>query len=51
MLKKKNLKGLFAVAAVSLLAACGSTPLPPDTGCGALVTGACRTELYPATSS
>ena len=34
MLKKKNLTGLIAAAVLSLLAGCGSTPLPPDTGCG-----------------
>lgn len=34
MLKKKNLTGLIAVSVTTLLAACGSTPLPPDTGCG-----------------
>lgn len=34
MLKKKNLPGLLAVAVLTLLAGCGSTPLPPDTGCG-----------------
>jgi hypothetical protein len=34
MLKKKNAKALLATAALTLLAACGSTPLPPDTGCG-----------------
>ena len=49
MLKKKNLKGLFAVAAVSLLAACGSTPLPPDTGCG--VPGGLCAPTAPVTSA
>lgn len=34
MLKKKNLPGLLAAAVLTLLAGCGSTPLPPDTGCG-----------------
>jgi len=37
MLKKKNLTGLSAgvlTAIATLLAGCGSTPLPPDTGCG-----------------
>ena len=34
MLKKKNLTGLIAASLTTLLAACGSTPLPPDTGCG-----------------
>ncbi|WP_208278911.1 penicillin-binding protein activator [Massilia oculi] len=34
MLKKKNLPGLLAAAVITLLAGCGSTPLPPDTGCG-----------------
>ncbi|AWL05445.1 penicillin-binding protein activator [Massilia oculi] len=34
MLKKKNLPGLLAAAVFTLLAGCGSTPLPPDTGCG-----------------
>lgn len=34
MLKKKNIRALLATAALGLLAACTSTPLPPDTGCG-----------------
>ena len=34
MLKKKNLPGLLAAAVLTLLAGCGSTPLPPDNGCG-----------------
>ncbi|MEW7848576.1 penicillin-binding protein activator [Massilia aurea] len=34
MLKKNNLTGLIAVSVTTLLTACGSTPLPPDTGCG-----------------
>ena len=34
MLKKKNLTGLLSAATMTLLAGCGSTPLPPDTGCG-----------------
>ncbi|VXC29091.1 penicillin-binding protein activator [Massilia sp. 9I] len=34
MLKKKNIRALLATAAIGLLAACSSTPLPPDTGCG-----------------
>jgi len=38
MLKKKNIRALLDTAALALLAgaltACGSTPLPPDTGCG-----------------
>lgn len=34
MLKKKNLPGLLAAAVITLLAGCGSTPLPPDNGCG-----------------
>lgn len=38
MLKKKNIRALLAKAALGLLAsslaACSSTPLPPDTGCG-----------------
>lgn len=34
MLKKKNITALLATAALGLLTACGSTPLPPDTGCG-----------------
>ena len=34
MLKKKNLTGLIAASVTTLLTACGSTPLPPDTGCG-----------------
>lgn len=37
MLKKKNLTGVSAAvltAVAALLAGCGSTPLPPDTGCG-----------------
>lgn len=49
MLKKKNLKGLIAVAAASLLAACGSTPLPPDTGCG--VPGGLCAPTAPVTSA
>ena len=40
MLKKKNLPGLLAAAVLTLLAGCGSTPLPPDTGCG-MPGGAC----------
>ncbi len=31
---KKNLKALLATSVFGLLAACSSTPLPPDTGCG-----------------
>lgn len=34
MLKKKNIRALLATATLGLLAACTSTPLPPDTGCG-----------------
>ncbi|MEX5745544.1 penicillin-binding protein activator [Massilia sp. X63] len=38
MLKKKNIRALLALATHGLLAAslaaCSSTPLPPDTGCG-----------------
>lgn len=38
MLKKKNLPGLLTAAVLTsvaaLMAGCGSTPLPPDTGCG-----------------
>ena len=34
MLKKKNIRALLATAALGLLTACTSTPLPPDTGCG-----------------
>ena len=34
MLKKKNIKALLATAALGLLTACASTPLPPDRGCG-----------------
>jgi len=38
MLKKKNIRALLTTAASGLLAAslaaCSSTPLPPDTGCG-----------------
>ncbi|SFB70789.1 penicillin-binding protein activator [Massilia yuzhufengensis] len=34
MLKKKNIRALLATAAFGLLSACGSTPLPPDMGCG-----------------
>lgn len=34
MLKKKNIRALLATAALGLLTACSSTPLPPDTGCG-----------------
>ncbi|KFI05300.1 penicillin-binding protein activator [Massilia sp. BSC265] len=34
MLKKKKIKALLATAALGVLAACSSTPLPPDTGCG-----------------
>ncbi len=34
MLKKKNIRALLAGAFVMSLAACSSTPLPPDTGCG-----------------
>lgn len=38
MLKKKNVAGYTAFAVLTgvstLLAGCGSTPLPPDTGCG-----------------
>ncbi len=34
MLKKKNIRALLATAALGFIAACSSTPLPPDTGCG-----------------
>ncbi|MBQ5950338.1 penicillin-binding protein activator [Massilia sp. ST3] len=50
MLKKKNLKGLIAATATaSLLAACGSSPLPPDTGCG--VPGGLCAPAAPVTSA
>lgn len=46
MLKKTYLTGL-AGAALGLLAGCGSTPLPPDTGCG-VAGGVCRELSAPA---
>lgn len=49
MLKKKNLTGLLTAATMTLLAGCGSTPLPPDTGCG--VPGGFCAPVTPVTSA
>lgn len=49
MLKKKNLTGLLSAATMTLLAGCGSTPLPPDTGCG--VPGGFCAPATPVTSA
>jgi hypothetical protein len=57
MLKKNKLKGLTAgfastlvpAFALALLAGCGSTPLPPDTGCG--VPGGLCAPARPVTSA
>lgn len=49
MLKKNNLKGLLTAAMLSLLAGCGSSPLPPDTGCG--VPGGLCAPTAPVTSA
>ncbi|MBQ5962205.1 penicillin-binding protein activator [Massilia sp. ZL223] len=56
MLKKNNFKGLRAaitalgaMSVAGLLTACGSTPLPPDTGCG--VPGGLCAPRAPVTSA
>lgn len=49
MLKKKNLAGLLATTVLALLAGCGSTPLPPDTGCG--MPGGTCTPATPVTNA
>lgn len=53
MLKKKNLPGLLAAAVITsvatLMAGCGSTPLPPDTGCG--MPGGVCTPATPVTNA
>ena len=46
---KKNLKGLVASAVLGLIAGCGSTPLPPDRGCG--VPGGLCAPVEPNTSA
>lgn len=45
----KNLKGLMATAVFGLIAGCGSTPLPPDRGCG--VPGGLCAPALPNTSA
>jgi len=49
MLKKKNLGWLLTATTMTLLAGCGSTPLPPDTGCG--VPGGFCAPATPVTSA
>ena len=46
---KKNLKGLVATSVFGLIAGCGSTPLPPDLGCG--VPGGLCAPVEPNTSA
>lgn len=45
----KNLKGLVAASVLALIAGCGSTPLPPDLGCG--VPGGLCAPALPNTSA
>lgn len=45
----KNLKGLVATSVLALIAGCGSTPLPPDLGCG--VPGGLCAPIDPNTSA
>ncbi|MFC5459986.1 penicillin-binding protein activator [Massilia niabensis] len=45
----KNLKGLIATSVLILIAGCGSTPLPPDLGCG--VPGGLCAPALPNTSA
>ncbi|MDB5745899.1 MAG: hypothetical protein JWP72_747 [Massilia sp.] len=45
----KNLKGLIATSVLGLMAGCGSTPLPPDLGCG--VPGGLCAPALPNTSA
>jgi outer membrane PBP1 activator LpoA protein len=45
----KNLKGLIATSVLALIAGCGSTPLPPDLGCG--VPGGLCAPALPNTSA
>lgn len=45
----KNLKGLIATAVLGLIAGCGSTPMPPDLGCG--VPGGLCAPALPNTSA
>ncbi|MEN3276468.1 MAG: uncharacterized protein V7631_2258 [Massilia sp.] len=45
----KSLKGLIATSVFGLLAGCGSTPLPPDLGCG--VPGGLCAPVEPNTSA
>ena len=46
---KKNLKGLIATAVLGLVAGCGSSPMPPDLGCG--VPGGLCAPVEPNTSA
>lgn len=49
MFKNKNLTGVVATAVLTLLAGCGSTPLPPDRGCG--MPGGLCSPATPVTSA